>query len=50
MLEKYMKHSDKLQEMQKNLENVRKIYLLKYIVKKLQEMQENVRKVYENVR
>ena len=33
MLEKYMKHSDKLQEMQKNLENVRKIYLLKYIVK-----------------
>ena len=36
--------------MQKNLENVRKIYLLKYIVQKLQEMQENVRKVYENLR
>ena len=34
--------------MQKNLENVRKIYLLKYIVQKLQEMQENVRKVNEN--
>ena len=50
MLEKYMKHSDKLQKMQKNLENVRKKYLLKYIVKKLQEMQENVRKVYENLR
>ena len=45
-----MKHSDKLQKMQKNLENVRKIYLLKYIVQKLQEMQENVRKVYENLR
>ena len=28
-----MKHSDKLQEIQKNLENVRKICLLKYIVK-----------------
>ena len=45
-----MKHSDKLQKMQKNLENVRKIYLLKYIVQKLQEMQENVRKDYENLR
>ena len=45
-----MKHSDKLQKMQKNLENIRKIYLLKYIVQKLQEMQENVRKVYENLR
>ena len=45
MLEKYMKHSDKLQKMQKNLENVRKIYC-----KKLQEMHENVRKVYENLR
>ena len=31
--------------MQKNLENVRKIYC-----KKLQEMHENVRKVYENLR
>ena len=50
MLEKYMKHSDKLQEIQKNLENIRKIYLLKYIVKQFVEMQENVRKVYENVR
>ena len=30
--------------MQKNLENVRKIYLLKYIVQKMQEMQKNVRK------
>ena len=36
--------------MQKNLENIRKIYLLKYIVQKLQEMQENVRKIYENLR
>ena len=36
--------------MQKNIENVRKIYLEKYIVQKLQEMQENVRKVYENLR
>ena len=44
-----MKHSDKSQKMQKNLENVRKKYLLKYIVKKLQEMQENVRKIYENL-
>ena len=50
MLEKYMKHSHKLQKMQKKLENVRKKYLLKYIVKKLQEMQENVRKIYENLR
>ena len=49
MLEKYMKHSDNLQKMQKNLENVRKNYLLKCIVKKLQEMQENVRKIYENL-
>ena len=50
MLEKFMKMEDKLQKIQKNLENVRKIYLLKYIVQKLQEMQENVRKVYENLR
>ena len=46
ILEKYMKHSDKSQKMQKMLENI----FIKIYCKKLQEMHENVRKVYENLR
>ena len=46
MLEKYMKHSDKLQKMQKNLENVRKKIFIKKYCKKIVG---NVRKCQKNL-